>query len=133
MRILLDECVPKPLKREFDDLDLKTVGEMGWLGTKNGALLQYCPKVRNRINKYKVGSVVTATVKIIKNYGVIVNIKNDEKIKLPGLIKKDEISFFTINNLNHIFKVGQEIKAIIIETNLSLSHFSRSTKALEEL
>jgi rRNA-processing protein FCF1 len=40
MRILLDECVPNPLKREFANLDLKTVREMGWLGTKNGALLQ---------------------------------------------------------------------------------------------
>jgi rRNA-processing protein FCF1 len=40
MRILLDECVPNPLKREFADLDLKTVREMGWSGTKNGALLQ---------------------------------------------------------------------------------------------
>ncbi|MDJ0679080.1 MAG: hypothetical protein QNJ18_04370 [Xenococcaceae cyanobacterium MO_167.B52] len=40
MRILLDECLPKPLKREFADLDIKTVGEMGWSGTKNGALLK---------------------------------------------------------------------------------------------
>ncbi|MGF1542360.1 MAG: hypothetical protein ACFCU5_18275 [Pleurocapsa sp.] len=40
MRILLDECVPKPLKREFADLDIKTVREMGWSGTKNGALLK---------------------------------------------------------------------------------------------
>ena len=40
MRILLDECVPQPLKREFPDLDFKTVGEMGWSGTKNGALLK---------------------------------------------------------------------------------------------
>ncbi len=40
MRILLDECVPRPLKREFTDLDLKTVSEMGWSGTKNGALLK---------------------------------------------------------------------------------------------
>ncbi len=40
MRILLDECVPKPLKREFAHLDIKTVGEMGWSGTKNGALLK---------------------------------------------------------------------------------------------
>lgn len=40
MRILLDECVPKPLKREFNDFDPKTVGEMGWSGTKNGALLK---------------------------------------------------------------------------------------------
>ena len=40
MRILLDECVPKSLKREFDDLNIKTVKEMGWSGTKNGALLK---------------------------------------------------------------------------------------------
>ena len=40
MRILLDECVPKPLKREFAELNFKTVGEMGWSGTKNGALLK---------------------------------------------------------------------------------------------
>ena len=40
MQILLDECVPKPLKWEFADLDLKTVSEMGWSGTKNGALLR---------------------------------------------------------------------------------------------
>ena len=40
MRILLDECIPKPLKREFADLELKTVVEMGWSGTKNGALLK---------------------------------------------------------------------------------------------
>lgn len=40
MRILLDECVPKPLKREFNNFDLKTVREMGWSGTKNGALLK---------------------------------------------------------------------------------------------
>ena len=39
MRILCDECVAKPLKQEFDDLDLKTVREMDWSGTKNGALL----------------------------------------------------------------------------------------------
>lgn len=40
MRILLDECVPKPLKREFADLDIKTVREMSWSGAKNGVLLK---------------------------------------------------------------------------------------------
>ena len=44
MRILLDECVPKPLKREFADLNLETVREMGWSGTKNGALLKLMSK-----------------------------------------------------------------------------------------
>lgn len=40
MRILLDECVPKPIKREFSNYDIRTVVEMGWSGKKNGELLQ---------------------------------------------------------------------------------------------
>ncbi|MBS9387743.1 MAG: DUF5615 family PIN-like protein [Dolichospermum sp. WA123] len=40
MRILLDECVPRPLKREFKDYKIRTVVEMGWSGKKNGELLQ---------------------------------------------------------------------------------------------
>ncbi|MGB3787965.1 MAG: DUF5615 family PIN-like protein [Phormidesmis sp.] len=40
MRILLDECVPRPLKRELAGYDVRTVVEMGWAGTKNGALLE---------------------------------------------------------------------------------------------
>ncbi len=40
MRILLDECVPRPLKRELVDYEIRTVVEMGWSGKKNGELLQ---------------------------------------------------------------------------------------------
>ncbi|HLP88655.1 MAG TPA: DUF5615 family PIN-like protein [Nostocaceae cyanobacterium] len=40
MRILLDECVPRPLKRELQDYEVRTVVEMGWSGKKNGELLQ---------------------------------------------------------------------------------------------
>ncbi|MBD2069132.1 DUF5615 family PIN-like protein [Leptolyngbya sp. FACHB-671] len=40
MRILLDECVPRPLKRELADCEICTVVEMGWSGKKNGELLQ---------------------------------------------------------------------------------------------
>ncbi|MGK7880863.1 MAG: DUF5615 family PIN-like protein [Crocosphaera sp.] len=40
MRILLDECTPRPLKREFTDYDIHTVFEMGWSGKKNGELLR---------------------------------------------------------------------------------------------
>jgi hypothetical protein len=39
MRILLDKCVPRPLKRELADRDIHTVVEMGWSGKKNGELL----------------------------------------------------------------------------------------------
>lgn len=40
MRILLDECVPRPLKRELSNYNIRTVVEMGWSGKKNGELLQ---------------------------------------------------------------------------------------------
>jgi hypothetical protein len=40
MRILLDECAPRPLKREFVEYKIRTVVEMGWSGKKNGELLR---------------------------------------------------------------------------------------------
>jgi hypothetical protein len=39
MRILLDECVPRPLRRELAGHDVRTIREMGWAGKKNGELL----------------------------------------------------------------------------------------------
>jgi len=39
MRVLLDERVPKRLKREFPGHAVSTVVEMGWVGIKNGKLL----------------------------------------------------------------------------------------------
>jgi hypothetical protein len=40
MRVLLDECVPRALRKELLDHEVKTVGEAGWTGVKNGELLQ---------------------------------------------------------------------------------------------
>jgi hypothetical protein len=40
MRLLLDECVPKRLKRELRSHEVKTIQDMGWAGIKNGALLK---------------------------------------------------------------------------------------------
>jgi hypothetical protein len=40
MRVLLDECVPRALRRELAGHDVKTVGESGWPGVDNGELLQ---------------------------------------------------------------------------------------------
>ncbi len=40
MRVLLDECVPRPLRRELAEHEVVTVQELGWSGTKNGALLR---------------------------------------------------------------------------------------------
>lgn len=40
MRVLLDECVPRRLRRDLPGHDVHTVTEMGWSGIKNGPLLR---------------------------------------------------------------------------------------------
>lgn len=40
MRVLLDECVPRPLRAELAGHDVKTVAEAEWAGVKNRELLK---------------------------------------------------------------------------------------------
>ena len=40
MRVLLDGCVPRALRKELLGHDVRTVAEAGWAGVKNGELLQ---------------------------------------------------------------------------------------------
>ena len=39
MRILFDECTPRPLMRELEGLNVAHVLDLGWQGRKNGVLL----------------------------------------------------------------------------------------------
>ena len=39
MRVLLDECLPRRLKRELVAHEVRTVPEMGWASKRNGELL----------------------------------------------------------------------------------------------
>ena len=39
MRLLIDECLPRALKRLLRGHTCRMVQEMGWVGMKNGALL----------------------------------------------------------------------------------------------
>ena len=40
MRVLLDECLPRRLKRELVDHAVRTAPEMGWASKSNGELLE---------------------------------------------------------------------------------------------
>lgn len=40
MRVLLDESLPRRLRQELADHEVKTVPEAGWAGKKNGELLR---------------------------------------------------------------------------------------------
>lgn len=39
MRVLLDECLPRRLKRDLAGHDVRTAPEMGWASKHNGELL----------------------------------------------------------------------------------------------
>ena len=47
MHILIDECLPKKLKRELREHTVFTVQEKGWAGMKNGELLRQAEKEFN--------------------------------------------------------------------------------------
>jgi predicted nuclease of predicted toxin-antitoxin system len=40
VRVLLDECLPRKLKKALTGHEVKTVSESGWAGRKNGDLLR---------------------------------------------------------------------------------------------
>jgi hypothetical protein len=40
MKILIDECLPRKLKRELPGHEVQTVPEAGWASKKNGELLR---------------------------------------------------------------------------------------------
>src|SRR5262245_28322552 len=46
MRLLLDECVPRPLKRDLAEHDVHHVVDMGWSSKRNGELLQLIVEAR---------------------------------------------------------------------------------------
>lgn len=45
MRLLLDECVPRRLRREFSGHEVRTVPEMGWAAKENGKLLELAAEI----------------------------------------------------------------------------------------
>ena len=92
MKILLDECVTKKLKKFLTEFEVFTVTEMGWSGTKNGKLMTLCEEnqfdilltidknlmFQQNLEKYNVTIAVlnckTSKIEDLKNY--IANFKS---------------------------------------------------------
>jgi len=51
MRLLLDECVPRPLKRDLVGHDVSHVVDMGWSSKRNGELLRLMAVERHSANR----------------------------------------------------------------------------------
>ena len=82
-------------------------------------------KLKEELEKYKVGDVVEGIITGIVDFGAFIKFDN-----LEGLIHISEIDWQIIDNPAEFFKVGDKVKAKIIE--ITEDRVSLSTKALKE-
>ncbi len=79
---------------------------------------------QEKIKKIKIGEKFKAEITGIVNFGIFVKLKISPSEELEGLVHISEVSWDRVEDLNSIFKVGQEIdvQVISIENNrVSLS------------
>ena len=84
MRILLDECVTKRLKKHLEEFEVYTVRELGLGGVKNGKLMAYCSE-----NNFDVLLTIYKNLMFQQNlekYSVAIVVLNSFTSKIEELI-----------------------------------------------
>lgn len=114
----LNELVDKTIKLKIIDLDPR---EKKLIVSEKASEEK---KIKKALEKYKVGDVIEGKVTGMVDFGIFV--KFDD---LEGLIHISEIDWQIIDNPADFFKVGDKIKAKIVE--IDKDKISLSTKALK--
>lgn len=83
-------------------------------------------EVKGKIDKYKVGDKVKGKITGIVDFGLFIKIDT----QIEGLIHISEISWSRVSDLHKMFKVGDEVEAIII--GIDNSKISLSLKRLQD-
>ena len=105
MRLLLDECLPRTLKREFRGHKIQTVPEMGWAGKKNGELLRLAEK------EFDVFITLDQNLQYQQNLNkslmavVLLSVKNNRSESIQPLVPK------ILTTLSHL-RSGQVIRIV---------------------
>ena len=115
----LNKLVDKTIKLKIIDLDVK---EKKIIVSEKAADEK---KMKKALEKHKIGDIVEGTITGIVEFGVFV--KFDD---LEGLIHISEIDWQIIDDPAEFFKVGDKIKAKIVE--IEDDKISLSTKLLKE-
>ena len=76
----------------------------------------------------KRGELLTATVTGLRPYGVFVELPGGQN----GLLHISQISLERIEKLDTIFSVGEVVKVVVIEHDISLGRVALATRMLEE-
>jgi predicted nuclease of predicted toxin-antitoxin system len=98
MRLLLDECLPRTLAKEFRGHKMRTVPEMGWAGKKNGELL--------RLAEEKFDVFITL----------------DQNLQYQQNLSKSSMAVILLSVKNNRFETIQPLVSKIVATLKSLQH-----------
>src|SRR5690349_17856173 len=85
MKILLDECVTKKLKRHLQEHEVFTVTDLKWSGLKNGKLLTEC--VNNNFDLLLTIDKNILYQQNIANYNLTLVVFDSESSKVEELIQ----------------------------------------------
>lgn len=73
------------------------------------------------------GAVVRAKVTGLRNYGVFLELDNG----MNGLLHMSQISHERVESLEKLFRVGQEVTAMVLDVDKGAGKIALSTRALE--
>lgn len=103
MKLLLDECMPRRLRRDFRDCQVFTVEDAGLKGLKNGLLLQAASGI------YDVFVTVDKSIPSQQNLGplkiafLILRAKNNKYKTLKALIPQANVALKNIQPGDLVF------------------------------
>ena len=83
MKLLLDENLPRQLKKDFEDHEVYTVTEMGWNGKENGELLGLI--IENQFDVMLTGDKNLQHQQNFERYSIPVLVINALFITYPGI------------------------------------------------
>ncbi|MBF0781048.1 MULTISPECIES: CvfD/Ygs/GSP13 family RNA-binding post-transcriptional regulator [unclassified Granulicatella] len=78
---------------------------------------------------YKIGDIIEGTVTGIQTYGVFISLDEEQQ----GLIHISECTHGYIQNVHDFLKVGEKIRAMVIDVDEYTKKISLSLRALEKV
>jgi small subunit ribosomal protein S1 len=99
----------------------------------NGLMLRYA-EVDRQLRQLKIGTIVTGKIRGLKTYGAFVDLEFESQsfYKFPSaLLHISLISNLAVKHPEEIFKVGDRIKAKIVDIDIERLRITISTKELE--
>ncbi|MBS4761927.1 S1 RNA-binding domain-containing protein [Carnobacteriaceae bacterium zg-ZUI252] len=78
---------------------------------------------------YKIGDIIEGSVTGIQTYGIFVQLENEQQ----GLIHISECTHGYIPNVYDFLKIGQTVRAMVIDVDEYTQKISLSLRALEKI